>query len=404
MAEANTAAQRAVVARIELTAGGSAVAVQWQVLRLRERVEQFAYDVGAKQLQDAIAAVRIELEEQVKKGARSPNDRAAVSIMKELAKAGAKLYEALFDDTDQERGQGAKARAWYESALASGELFDIEFCTNPTSRQRLFAPWSLVYPASELGSPAKTAEAMHDRFWGLRHRITSYEGASSAAPQTADIIEWSNISFFAFIRENEQVEIFRHIKNFRKSTPEDLWDARDERPEYPNSLYYVHRGDIDRDMSTEDDRLNVTDMGRLADVDDTARVLALIDGTAVMKENEPGPTSFYQALQARQWAGFIAVEANNLVSKNLRYFGLNFIEQMIDQCSKEGMPLLEIIDRARRSEKVRPWGLMFGVYAHPSKATMLISKPPGNYFLKVKAVIEAFAAADDADSPKNSED
>src|SRR5262249_23756343 len=95
---------------------------------------------------------------------------ASAELVKDLARAGSGLYEALFAATDRP-GVAKRVRSYYEHA----ESFRLRFSVETS----VFVPWGLVYPAS-----AEEAEKLplltditqagaYDRFWCVSRELAT---------------------------------------------------------------------------------------------------------------------------------------------------------------------------------------------------------------------------------------
>lgn len=351
------------------------------------------YHIDAANLQRASDRARAELQKFADAGRQGLPEKRKRELLRALAEAGADLFEALLTGSDKEETKFADiARKWYEENVinAPGARIDFEFCTEPSMRPvRPLCPWGVVFSSMELeASDADKSDALHDRFWALRHRVTSYEGMHSSArpaPSAQSIISWRKVTFYAFIRGGVDIDMTVR-ERVDKELEDHLLSRRDlkfaSRKTDLNTLYYVSRGDRDGDESTTSDRLRPEEMAVLGEESRT-HVLAVIDGYSVMKDRQA--SEWYKSLHKHNWSVFLATEAD-IEARPLSFFGLKILDQLITVGEESGSPLLDVVDLLRRSDQIRPWGLLYGLYAEPSRISLL-QRPPGHFHDRVREAI-----------------
>jgi hypothetical protein len=371
--------------------------------KLDEFVHVSDYDIPKQAIHDAVAQVRPALQKfadgakgaGAKEGTRILGAKKELALLTALATAGRGLFEALFKGANEEEQKYAnEAREWYAKALKEGSL-RIEIRSHPAnkrdakSRFDAIAPWGVVYPAEDVLPQGLelSATEIHDNFWALRHRITAFEPKHAGRPlsSTYDGVDLNKMVFRAYIHGdvNLEAEVRQHVST---STEELDRDPAFLRPN-ANHLYYLNRRDPDLDAQTKGDRLQPEVVANLArrGIDDSEEhigsgvleraeqsLLGLIDGTAVLAEENAA--EWYKAFFRHTWTAFIVVEVDTYDKPALDFFGLELFLQL----GEIGGNMVDALDKVRRSDGIRPWGLLYSLFADP--ALVHLKNPPPEDF------------------------
>lgn len=314
-------------------------------------------------------------------------------LLIDLAKAGEAMFDALFSGADEEEAKYAdKMLDWYRQNISArpDHGIRVEFCTQANSPVWTNCPWGVIYPSGSAQEPAPDNwEQIHDRFWAIRHKTCAYadNGPDSGRVMEKDLsaqdvasIDWRDMEFHGYVRGDQ---------NMRVSVSQDLNDLADylndsvnglirsghhDFPSATSHFYYLSRRDKDRDRTTVSDRLTPKELYRLIESSGpkskSTRFLGFIDSTAVFGEGD-NALEWYNAFQTNAWSVFIAVEGDTLDCP-LDLIGIKIIADMIEA----GPDLIGALDAVRHN--IRPWGLLYGLYANPRRVR-LVHPPPDKF-------------------------
>jgi len=370
---------------------------------LNEAVHVSEYDIPKQAIQGAVAEVRPALQKFAngakitggKDGSRALPPKKELTLLSALAESGRTLFEALFKGANEEEQQYAnEAREWYAQALKDPRPFRIEMRSHPANKRDAgsgfdaIAPWGVVYPAEDVLPQGLelSASEIHENFWALRHRITAFEPKHAGRPlsSTYDGVDLEKMAFRAYIHGD--VNLGAEVKQHVSTSPEEL----EQKPAYlwpsTNHLYYLNRRDPDRNSQTKGDRLHPDAVANLArrgiEEDEPGdgpggerreqAVLGLIDGTAVLSEENA--SDWYKAFFKAKWTAFIVVEVDTYDKPALDFLGLEIFLQL----GEVGGNMVDALDHVRRREDIRPWGLLYSLFADPA-LVHLKNPPPADF-------------------------
>lgn len=374
-----------------------AVLLRWSLrdAEVDAETEIARYVVDGRRMDEAVRDARQDLQTFATYGRLGLPDAKQVEMLKLLAKSGAGLFEALFVATSAEEQAWADAMLdWYRANVVAmpDAPVRVEFCNEARNPVWTNAPWNILFASSRVEpAPEPTIEALHARFWVIRHRVCAYEDKGLDLSRKPDpgavqvdrsVMTWREMEFHAFIRGRGEVDVIvrGELQDFTHETPSA---GAAEYPDAASHFYYLSRRDRDGDDTTTNDRLRAIELKDFsaqpvgAGARAPRRYLGLIDGTPVMAEATA--TEWYQAFQRDNWTVFIAVEADTTKSA-LDFFGVNIIARLIHH----GPDLLEALDIVRQDKDVRPWGLLYSLYADPARIQLF--PPPAKFASDVQGL------------------
>lgn len=364
--------------------------LRWSLRDMEDETEHeiARYIVDGRRMDEAVRDARKDLQAFASNGRLGLPEARLVERLRQLAKSGAGLFEALFAAINSEEQTWADSMLdWYRTnVVAMPEApVRIEFCNEARNPVWTNAPWNILFAGSTIEpEPQPTVEALHARFWVIRHRVCAYEDKGPDISRKPDpgavqadksVMTWREMEFHAFIRGRGEVDVIvrSELQDFTHETPSA---GAAEYPDAASHFYYLSRRDRDGDDTTTGDRLRAIELKDFsaqpvgAGLRSPRRYLGLIDGTPVMAEATA--TEWYQAFQRDNWTVFIAVEADTTKSA-LDFFGVNIIARLIHY----GPGLLEALDAVRQDKDVRPWGLLYSLYADPARIQLI--PPPAKF-------------------------
>ncbi|MCP2086136.1 UNVERIFIED_ORG: hypothetical protein J2Y81_002153 [Paraburkholderia sediminicola] len=125
------------------------------------------YQIAANHLDDVVASVRKALFEFVRNYIADPKSSSASLSMAKVLSKGNDLFESLFLSTDR-RDAARDAKEQYYEVSSAGQL-ELSVKVDPG----LTYPWALAVPdPTGFDEVCNNLTIPHDKFWGLRHRLT----------------------------------------------------------------------------------------------------------------------------------------------------------------------------------------------------------------------------------------
>jgi hypothetical protein len=289
-------------------------------------------------------------------------------LLAELARCGHELRNALFDECDADDwAKAEEARSWFEALPTVGVTISVK------TDAKLAIPWGALH---EHGDKAGIGQ-IYSGFWASCFQVTATYNSmrvppSGKATQPAVLLAGKNEQIFAETlekftpdqRTSIEGQLARRLGCANTVTGyKELWTrvGTDDCIVY----FFGHATDNELLFNDQDDgRLSVrafssafrrnsrTEGGRAS----TTKVLTVLNGCLSCTGEDAN--SFMMATTLPGFYGFIGAEAPIPNVLGLR-FGHELLESLLD----DGLTVGDAMKKLR--ERHRPYGLLYGCYAHP---------------------------------------
>lgn len=304
-------------------------------------------------------------------------------LVKDLARAGASLYETLFAATER-ADVARRIRRYYEKSEPLYLRFSVE-----TS---VFVPWGLVYPAS-----AEEVEALpllddvkqpgvYDRFWCLSRQLsTVYDrippdaagrGLNSAGLKIMRVLNreaWETASQRLAAAAERDFLVWLDKVAPAIITSKDLRQAWRTHGATTGLLYVYCHANATKLALSEEEKIESADLlvtlSSVARAPETSGCLLIINGCSTAVGDPKG--DFMAAASQEGLCGFVGSETD---VPDL--FALRFSAALLDLLFREQVSLGEAMLRLYRGHF--PLSLVYGIYAHPDFRMPQDGLPVGN--------------------------
>lgn len=326
------------------------------------------YSISRNAVKQASNKIREVLKDLVRAALDGKLDTSGGAILKDLARAGAALYETLFTATDGKE-IADRVRSFYTKNPPDRLRFSVE-----TS---VYAPWGLVYPADpDAVAQLPVTEGLSDdlgpfeNFWCISRGLsTVYDRIQPDAVGDASslgIMRVINPTVFKNVTANidcpSEVALLQWLDVAAPPvvTLKDLRSAWKGRGAATGLLYfYCHANATMLELGEEEHVESYELRNALGSVirdTNTSGCLLMMNGCSTAVGDPKG--DFMDAASMEGLCGFVGTETD--VPDR---FALRFSLALVDLLFRQELTLSEAMLRLYRSHF--PLSLVYGLYAHP---------------------------------------
>jgi len=317
------------------------------------------------------------------------------ALLKELAGAGYRLYDALFYREEGSETDPKEIRDWLKEL---GQNFRIAFRVD----HRVHIPWGLVYdvdPTGPTGHPGGDQIHHYEDFWCFKYLVSTLHSRiylfGGAYPESADSFKvlmalnrdtFNSASEAPGLTRPERDILDWIIKKYGDPAYSgrqliERWNALEKGVGEKVRLLYIYCHADETSLAFDDvDRLRMYDFKQYLKRDVRGRsdpaCLVFLNGCSTAVGDPRG--GFLEATGKEGFCGFIGTEV-----KIPSVFALRFGVAFLYHFFFEGLPILRVMDCLRREHW--PVGLAYGTYCYgalrviPSAEWPRLVKPEGNF-------------------------
>lgn len=359
-----------------------------------------AYDVLQGALTDPANTIRHELTQLQHWGPDGDEDELR-SILRRLAGAGERLYEALFSGVGSSATAAKKARAFFEKDVASAPPGSWRIQVEHASYSEAIIPWGFVFTKrknSKTDSLDVDLDSWID-FWCLRFNLACRHSTLARGDKEVKLAD--NVRVAVVVENDKNI---REYSNESARTPAEVARSEFQKDKIGSSkkgfehLSETHRGrdvywylslnenggkyHIGQDVFRESDLKKEQDLKKQMRMKDQGErrdrvVFMLLDGDAVIRHDR-GSKWVKDTLEFAS-SGLIAVEAD-IKNPKLRFFGWEVLKSILRNRRQFFMAVQEM----RRA--YWPYSLLYGVYCNPQH--VWIDPPPEDDINDIDKFIE----------------